>query len=129
MNTQSRNDHSLVLDVAYGSFRMLLTGDLEAKGEEDVGEYLGNHKSHYDVLKVAHHGSGSSTRDAFLEIIMPQIAVISCGKNNSYGHPHKEVVDRLKNKNCSIYTTVDCGAIIIHMDGRGRRVEKFKKQE
>lgn len=129
MNTQSRNDHSLVLDVAYGSFRMLLTGDLEAKGEEDVGEYVGNNKRRYDVLKVAHHGSGSSTKDAFLEIIMPQIAVISCGKNNSYGHPHKEVVDRLKNKNCSIYTTVDCGAIIIHIDGRARKVEKFKKQE
>lgn len=136
--TTSRNAYSTVLSVSYGQFDLLLTGDLEADGEELVTNLLKNKllnnseepvkvATDYDVLKVAHHGSKYSTFEDFLNIIKPEFAVISCGEENSYGHPHAELIKRLKEMKSDILITTECGAIIIKTDGDKMIVEKFLK--
>ena len=136
--TTSRNAYSTVLSVSYGQFDLLLTGDLEADGEELVTNLLKNNfledseesvkvATDYDVLKVAHHGSKYSTFEDFLNIIKPEFAVISCGKENSYGHPHAELVERLEEVKSEILITTKCGAITIKTDGDKMIVEKFLK--
>jgi len=70
-----------------------------------------------DVLKVGHHGSSTSTTPAFLNAVSPKYAVISCGKDNSYGHPHQEVITRLNNTGVIIYRTDESGTIIAESDG------------
>ena len=144
----SNNDNSTVLSIKYGEFDMLLTGDIESKGEQELISYLNrdnyiNGKSdlvyknvikeklsmqtEYDVLKVAHHGSKHSTTEEFLQIIQPEVSLISCGKNNRYGHPHIEVVNGLKEINSRIYGTYDAGAITITTDGEIYYIEKYLK--
>ena len=100
---------------------MLLTGDVEKAGEEKLQEHL-NHT--YTVLKAGHHGSKNSTKEDFLELVRPSYCILSAGKHNSYGHPHKETVDRLKKAGVRIYDTSKNGAVILKMDGK--KVEKFR---
>lgn len=107
---KSQNDYSIVLSLQYNSLTMLLTGDLEAKGEKEVMELL---KTDYDILKVAHHGSKNSTSRAFLKKLGAEYAIISCGENNRYGHPHEELLERLKDNDMRILTTKEEGAITI----------------
>ncbi len=103
------NAGSMVLSVTFGQFDMLLTGDVEGEGEEALVQKLKG-KS-YEVLKVAHHGSKNSTGEAFLKIAQPDISLISAGRDNSYGHPHTETLERLKGAGSKIYKTMDAGAI------------------
>lgn len=112
VNTYSdKNAASMVLRMRYGSFSMLLTGDLQNDGEEEL---IGNPSlTCCDVLKVAHHGSKYSTTEAMLDIVKPRAAIISCGKNNRYGHPHEETLQRLEASRSSIYVTKDAGEVII----------------
>ncbi len=77
------------------------------------------------LLKVAHHGSGNSTDEAFLEAVCPQIALISSGHNNRYGHPHKELLKRLENAGCRIYGTQECGAVTVRVKGDRVWVEEY----
>ncbi len=111
------NNYSPFIMLTYGDFKMLLTGDAETKAEEEfINAYKQN--SAYvdcDVLKVGHHGSGTSTTQDFLNLIKPEYAVISCGEGNSYKHPHKEVLDRLVNltPTCTLYRTDNNGDIVI----------------
>ncbi|SCP97118.1 DNA internalization-related competence protein ComEC/Rec2 [Anaerobium acetethylicum] len=121
----SRNSYSTVLDVSCGGFDMLLTGDLEADGEKLILE--SGLMRDYDLLKVAHHGSKFSTSQEFIEAVTPEIAVISCGEGNRFGHPHQEVLDRIKSMEVEIMTTPDCGQITIRMDGSSMKVERFLK--
>lgn len=109
------NAGSLVLEVKYKSFSMLFTGDVEGDGEELLLRKL--KEKDYDVLKVAHHGSKYSTSEKFLKLCNPEVALISAGENNSYGHPHKELLNRLEDAGCKIYNTQKNGAIIIQTDG------------
>ena len=89
------NDYSVVIKLSYGIHSFLLTGDAEALSE---GEILNaGFNVDCDVLKVGHHGSSSSSSDAFLQAATPKYAVISCGTDNDYGHPHDETVDKLQN--------------------------------
>ena len=120
----SENEASVVLKLTYGSFSCLLTGDLEGSGERSVEEYLRNQPD-ITVLKVAHHGSKYSTSASFLDVTRPTAAVISCGENNSYGHPHGELLDRLEAIDCDIYITARCGAVLVKTDGRRWRIEGF----
>lgn len=76
------------------------------------------------LLKVAHHGSKNSTSEEFLQMINPTIAVISCGKNNRYGHPHEETLERLSEADISWFCTKDYGAITVSVDAKGRVVVK-----
>lgn len=109
------NAGSLVLEVEYRAFSMLCTGDVEGKGEEVLLNKIRG--KDYDVLKVAHHGSKNSTSDMFLKTASPGVALISAGENNSYGHPHEEVLRRLEDAGCKIYTTQENGAIMLQTDG------------
>ena len=109
------NAGSMVLDVSFQEFDMLLTGDVEKEGEEQLVRNLS--RKTYDILKVAHHGSQYSTTQDFLEVIKPRVALISAGKNNSYGHPHAETLSRLKKYHCRVFETTECGAIMVETDG------------
>lgn len=121
--TTSRNGFSLVLSLSYGNFDLLLTGDVEMDGESAM--FGGGLLKDYDVLKVAHHGSKNSTSMEFLEVIKPEVAVISCGKGNRFGHPHKELLDRFSQKGISVMSTSLWGAISIKTDGENVKVEPF----
>lgn len=114
------NEESTVLRVDYGDCHMLLTGDMSAGGEEQMlrREEQLPPLSQVQILKVAHHGSKYSTTSAFLEAVNPTWAILSYEKGNSYGHPHKEVTDRLKDHGITSYGTADWGAILLRTDGR-----------
>ena len=103
-----RNDASLVLEVNYEDFSMLLTGDISDGVEMEILDDV----SQVDVLKVAHHGSGDSSCSDFLAKVCPKIAVISCGKDNSYGHPHMDTLTRLDSVGSEIRYTMEEGAIV-----------------
>lgn len=138
---QDTNAYSTVLYLTYGNFSALFTGDLEGEGEELVTERLsretgrqslrvqaGTPTERVTLLKVAHHGSKNSTSDKFLTLINPQIALISAGRDNSYGHPHRETLERLQEQGSRIYQTPESGAVTFRIR-RGRvQVEEFLSQ-
>lgn len=106
------NAHSVVLLLkAYGT-TFLFTGDLEQDGEGRLLRDRGLQP--VDVLKVGHHGSRGSTSQAWVEALAPRMAVISSGKKNLYGHPHREVLERLAGVNSTILRTDQCGAVVVH---------------
>ena len=123
--TENENAYSLVFLMQYGSFQALFTGDVEKDGEVMLVQTLRelmkreseiSRERGYlepDVLKVAHHGSAYSTTDEFLSLIRPKLAVISCGEDNAYGHPHKETLDRLKEAGTKVLSTSKQGAITV----------------
>ena len=117
--TRDRNSSSLVLELSYESFCMLLTGDVDEIGEKSILSSRGILKKQYDVLKVAHHGSKGSTCKEWLEKTKPRAAMISCGKKNRYGHPHTELLERLKESNMKVWRTDEGGALTIKV-GKGR---------
>ncbi|MBQ6545913.1 MAG: DNA internalization-related competence protein ComEC/Rec2, partial [Lachnospiraceae bacterium] len=104
---------------------LLLTGDVEAEGEEALLSYLRGGKTSgaaakrvtYECLKVAHHGSAYSTGAAFLAETDPCFAVISAGRGNSYGHPHPELLLRLEEAGCAVFRTDENGAVTVRSDG------------
>ena len=110
------NNTSIVLKVIYGDTTFLFTGDLEREGEYDIMEKGYNLES--DVLKVGHHGSDSSTTYPFLREIMPKYAVISCGKDNPYGHPNESTLSRLRDAGVTVYRTDEQGDIFMTSDGQ-----------
>jgi competence protein ComEC len=102
------NNDSIVLYGEIGSLKWLFTGDLEEQGEE---EFIQTFDLPIDVLKVGHHGSNTSTTEEFLVETNPSVAVISAGESNRFGHPHPEVLERLKRRGITIYSTGENGAI------------------
>ncbi len=110
------NDNSIILKLDYNNFEMLFTGDMEKKEEEDI--LAENIDLDVDMLKVSHHGSNTSTSQIFLDKTTPEYAFISVGKDNDYGHPHKEVISRLNKNNIKYYRTDEMGSIIIQTDGK-----------
>ena len=113
---QSENEASVVLELRYGEFSCLFTGDVEGTGEKWVEAYVED-KEGYTLLKVAHHGSKYSTSEAFLATVKPLAAVISCGEDNVYGHPHEELLARLEAAGSDIFCTANGGAVIVESDG------------
>ena len=109
------NNMSLVLKVEYEDFSMLETGDIEAEGEE----ILFREDVDSDCLKVAHHGSASSSIRPLLEKVSPGLAIISAGKNNSYGHPNEKTLENLREVNCKTLCTIDAGQITVRLE-KGR---------
>ena len=116
------NPGSMVLSVTFKDFEMLLTGDIEGEGEEQLIKMLRgdteNLSGCYDVLKVSHHGSKNSTSEELLRLVSPKLALISAGEGNRYGHPHEETLERLKKAGCNITETGECGAIMLDVDGK-----------
>jgi len=110
------NDASIIARFVYGETCFMLTGDSPAKMEESLVRIYGE-SLHCDVLKVGHHGSKTSTSEIFLSALRPSFAIISAGKNNSYGHPHKDVLDRITKMDIKIFSTADSGTITMFSDG------------
>lgn len=108
------NNTSIILKVTHGNKSFLFTGDAEREEEQTLLD-KGLLKS--DVLKVAHHGSSTSTSYTFLREVMPEYAVISVGKDNSYGHPTNDVLSRLRDADVKVYRTDLQGDIIMKSDG------------
>ncbi len=103
---------------------VLLTGDVEGEGEEAlVAELKKRQINGLTVLKTAHHGSRNSTSEALLEQITPRLAVISCGRNNRYGHPHKELLERLEASGAYILQTARSGAITVTFESGNLRIK------
>lgn len=127
--TESGNAASVVLYMEYQNFSMLLTGDLEGEGEKSVATLLrSNAITGISVLKVAHHGSKNSTKEEFLRQCSPAVAVISCGERNTYGHPHKETLERLNDMGTAVYRTDCSGAIQITVTGSRMKVTEYRRR-
>lgn len=110
------NSMSAVTKITYGDTSFLVTGDAEKDEEREIienGAYLD-----CDVLRVGHHGSSTSSCRDFLDAVSPEICVISCGANNDYGHPHKEVTKRIANYTDEVYRTDILGDIVMISDGK-----------
>ncbi len=122
---RSGNDDSMVLRVGYGQRVFLLTGDIERRSEAWLAQSAAELRA--DVVKVAHHGSRTSSIEAFVGAVHPSHAIVSVGLESSYGHPHKEVVERWRAAGAEVLTTGECGTISISTDGRDLRVERFVK--
>lgn len=116
-----KNNDSLVLRVRYGSHSFLLCGDVERQVEWRM--LAENELQRTDVLKVAHHGSRTSTTEEFLSAISPAFAVISNGFDNSYGHPHRDILERLARHGVTALRTDQHGLITIRSDGRRLDIE------
>lgn len=123
MQIEDVNNASLVMSIDYMRFHMLTTGDVEKEGEEWIVSNI--NKRDFDVLKVAHHGSNSSTSDMLLKWASPEVAIISVAKNNNYGHPKIEVLKRLESVGCRYFCTKDYGALIIKSNGRRYSVQGY----
>lgn len=126
-----KNNNSLVLEAVWQDqtkeIRVLLTGDLEEAGENIL--MTQSRLETVDILKVAHHGSSGATSECFLNAIQPVWAVISCGENNRYGHPHKETLERLERQGCQWLTTSGQGAICIEFAQEGYTIYGYQKKD
>jgi competence protein ComEC len=115
-----------VLEVRREGFSALLTGDLEEAGEQQIFREV----KKVNCLKAGHHGSSTSTTPALLELTSPALALISCGKGNSYGHPHRETLERLQKAGCDIYRTDRFGAVTVTVkDEKRYTAEVWRKEE
>lgn len=110
------NNYSVVVKLTFGNNSFMFTGDAEELAEKEILEKYA-YKLKSDVLKLGHHGSSTSNSEEFLSLVNPEFAVISLGKDNTYGHPHKEVLERVMAKDIHIYRTDEEGTIIVISDG------------
>jgi competence protein ComEC len=121
----AKNNDSLVVRLQYKERSVLLPGDAEKQAEHAMLSETEAGKLHADVLKVGHHGSKNSTMPEFLESVGPQIAIISAGEQNPYGHPSPELLERLRGSGARILRTDEEGAVQVVTDGHGIRVSCF----
>ena len=116
------NNYSVSVHMSHGSTAFLFTGDAQAESENEMLEK--GYKLSANVLHIGHHGSNTSTTQSFLDAVSPEIAVISCGAGNSYGHPHKETLKRLEEAGVRVYRTDLHGTIVITTNGSTLTVNK-----
>ncbi|MFA6797522.1 MAG: MBL fold metallo-hydrolase, partial [Candidatus Paceibacterota bacterium] len=117
------NKNSIVLKLIYGDSNILLTGDIPT----DVEKYLtmtSGEELDSDILKVAHHGSKNSLSEEFFSVVSPEYSIISASKDNSFGHPHKEIIDALNSIGTNILRTYEIGDITFVSDGDKFVLEK-----
>jgi len=119
----SDNNHSLVLRIIYGERKILLTGDIEKEAERELTNAPGFLQT--DVVKVAHHGSRTSSIQEFIGASKAKVAVVSVGRESQFGHPHKKVVERWKNAGAKVLTTGENGTISVSTDGRDLQLKTF----
>ena len=121
------NEHNTVYMIRYKDIKIMVTGDLLEEDELDmVDYYAGTDTLKCDILKVAHHGSKSSSAEAFLDAAKPRLAVIQCGRNNFYGHPHKQTLERLEERGIPVFRTDLSGAVGIDIRGSRLSVDLYK---
>ena len=120
------NNNSIVAKLVYGSFSMLLTGDTEKQSEARM---VKNHGAELKstLLKVAHHGSNTSSTAEFLKAVAPEAAIVSLGANNDYHHPHPSIVKRYNDQKVKLYRTDQDGTVTISTDGKTYSITKEKK--
>ena len=127
------NNASIVTRVDYGETSIMFTGDAEGEKKNDPEKLmLEKYKNNLsildcDIYKMGHHGSKTSSSQEFLDAVSPEIAIISCGVDNDYGHPNAEVLERLKNGNVEYYRTDELGAIILTVYKNGYKITGSKK--
>ena len=109
------NNYSIVTKLTYGNNRFLFTGDAEKESENEM--LSKGYDLSCDILKLGHHGSSTSTTNKFLTAASPAVAIVSCGKDNDYGHPHKEIMNKLNNNHITVYRTDSDGTILAQTDG------------
>ena len=117
------NDYSPIMKLSFGDTSYLFTGDAEKLAEEEA---LAKYKTSLDsdVIKFGHHGSSSSSSNAFIEAVSPKYGIISCAKDNKYGHPHRETLDIIKKYNIKTFRTDTDGEIILTSDGKSINFNK-----
>ncbi|ANU12875.1 DNA internalization-related competence protein ComEC/Rec2 [Planococcus halocryophilus] len=120
------NNDSLVLLMKTGDYRILFTGDLEAEGEKDLLDSYGGELAGLTVLKVGHHGSKTSSSEEFLTALAPELSIFSTGKDNRYGHPSPEVVERFNKLELKTLNTAENGTITLLYDENGIQLEKMR---
>ncbi|MEB2279202.1 DNA internalization-related competence protein ComEC/Rec2 [Lysinibacillus xylanilyticus] len=120
------NDDSIVLYMQQGSFRALLTGDLEEHGEQELIHLYNKQLANMTVLKAGHHGSKTSSIESFVELLRPELTIFSAGLNNRYRHPHAEIVERFTSRNLATLTTGIDGTIEVRIRGNSWSVQKGK---
>lgn len=125
---QDKNNSSMVLSVSWQSFDMLMTGDLEVKGEQWLLQRQEDMEKAYDILKVGHHGSSGASGLEFLNRVQPKAALISCGLHNRYGHPQEETLERLADVGASVYRTDEGGAILVAVTQGNMRLHSFRSK-
>ena len=125
IETEDANNSSIVLRVTYKNTSFLFSGDAEETEERAILEQKMD--LHADVYKVAHHGSAGANLKEYVRAVSPSYAVISCGKDNVYGHPHKEVRSLLKQEGIRTYRTDEQGSILAHSDGKAITFSTQKK--
>lgn len=125
INDNAKNNNAIVFKLTWNKFSMLFTGDIEEKAERKILEMYKNkeEKLKSNILKVAHHGSKSSTMQEFLEIVKPSLALIGVGENNNFGHPNDMVLNRLEQSGCKTYRTDMLGEITITSNGKSYNVK------
>ena len=129
---ENSNDTSIVSHLVFGKNSFLFTGDISKEAEKELLIHINSCSNSCkfaildsDVLKVAHHGSKTSSSEEFLKEVSPEIAVISVGKSNSYGHPHQEVLEILTKYGIKILRTDLDGDIKIFSDGKNYEISNF----
>lgn len=121
------NNNSLVCKLIYKNFSMLFTGDIEEIAEKAIlSKYVNKTELlNADILKVAHHGSKTSSIKEFINTVSPKYAVIGVGKDNKFGHPSENTLKTLENRQVKIYRTDISGEIMIITDGNNVRINEF----
>jgi len=115
------NNNSIVAKLTYNNFSMLFTGDIEKEAEQHlVNKYANTNVLKSTILKIPHHGSKTSSTEKMLQEVNPRVALIGVGKNNMFGHPNTEVLERLEKINCKIYRTDEMGEITIKVNKNGK---------
>lgn len=115
------NEDGMVMEVHFGKFRGLFTGDIGAETEKKLLDSMED----VDFLKAAHHGSKYSTCQGFLDVVSPEIAVVSCSAKNTYGHPSADTIKRLEDCGAQVEYTMKNGAITVQTDGEGIWLDRF----
>lgn len=118
--SENDNEESISLKLTFGEVSFIFTGD--ASRNDELRMINGSIDVDADILHLGHHGSSTSTHPTFLKEVSPEIAIYSAGKENSYGHPHKEVVDLIQGSNITLYGTDVHGTILVKTDGKNYEV-------
>lgn len=139
VDSDALNNTSLVLKLCYGRTSVLFTGDAETEVEDELVSGAGEPiitsdgsvnapDLNADVIKIAHHGSTSSTGEAFLDLVSPEAAIISVGKNN-FGHPAEQTLDLLDKMGVECFRTDECGAVLLKSDGKTIKMKRTVEEK
>lgn len=118
------NNNSIVAKMKYKNFSILFTGDIEEEAEKEIVNKYGGNELSATILKIAHHGSNTSSTEAFIEKVQPQISLIGVGKDNKFGHPNDEVIEKLNSYGSKIYRTDVYGEITLKINKNGAIIIK-----